>query len=121
PPELFAQRLEPVGRAGAQRRKFEIGHPDNGFGMEFAEPAEPDHPDAQAVHAILPKSLRASVRVSSPDCPPAAHNRPGSPRRSRHSRHRKRETRSPAPPPPARRSAPADTSGRGAAASLGPG
>ena len=53
-PELFAHGGEPVGRARAERGEFQIGDAGDGLGMDLAEPAEPDHPDAQTIHEILP-------------------------------------------------------------------
>ena len=62
--ELLAHGGEAVGRARAERGEFEVGHAGDGLGVDLAEPAEPDHPDAQTVHEYLPsRNLRASVRA----------------------------------------------------------
>ena len=53
-PELLAHGGEPVGRAGAERGQFQVGNAGDGLGVDLAEPAESDHPDAQTVHANIP-------------------------------------------------------------------
>ena len=52
--ELIAHRGEPVRRARAQRRQLEVGNTHNGLGVDFAEPAQPNHPNAQPIHCYPP-------------------------------------------------------------------
>jgi hypothetical protein len=51
-PEFFTHRGEPVGRADAERGKFEVGNAGYCLGVDFAEPAKPDNSCAQTVHEI---------------------------------------------------------------------
>ena len=81
--ELLAHRGQPVGRARAEGREFEVGNAGDGLGMDLAEPAQPDHADAQTVHhlASLVRNPRASVRAPSRCCRPSGRNRPAGRRR----------------------------------------
>ena len=52
--EFFAKGGQAVLGAGAQGGELEVGDAGDGFGVDFAEPAEADDADAQFVH-VLPQ------------------------------------------------------------------
>ena len=62
--KFFRLGFQPGGRAGAEGGEFQISDAPDRLAVNLAEPAQPDHANAQSLHAILLKYPGASARES---------------------------------------------------------